>query len=62
MFFLIRAGLPNSIAILALAMVPFVSLAISTVPERTDPARYYSPSAVVAEIDAVVQGAEAIDK
>jgi len=63
MFFFIRAGLPNSVAILALAMVPLVSLAVSAAPERPDVARYHSPSVtLIAEIEAVAAGAEAINK
>jgi hypothetical protein len=62
MFFFTRTGLPNSIAILALAMVPLVSLVVSVLPEHTDVIRYHSASVtlVVAEIDAVADGAEAI--
>jgi hypothetical protein len=63
MFFFIRAGLPNSVAILALAMVPLVSLAVSAVPERPDVAPYHSPSVTkVTEIDAAADCAEAIDE
>jgi hypothetical protein len=63
MFFLIRASLPNSVAILALAMVPFVSLALSAVPARPNMADHHSPSVMsVAEIEAVASRAEAIDK
>jgi hypothetical protein len=62
MFFFVRAGLPNSIAILALAMVPLVSFAVSALPKRTDVAHYHSPSVtLVTEIDAVADGVEAID-
>ena len=63
MFFFVRAGLPNSVAILALAMVPLVSLVVSALPERTDVAPYHSPSVtLVTEIDAAADGAEAIDE
>ena len=34
-FFFIRAGLPNSIAILALALVPFVSFALAALPDNS---------------------------
>jgi hypothetical protein len=62
MLFFVRTGLPNSIAILALAMVPLVSFAVSALPKRTDVAHYHSPSVMlVTEIDAVADGVEAID-
>jgi hypothetical protein len=63
MLFFVRAGLPNSVAILALAMVPLVSLAASALPERTDVPPYHSPSVTkVTEIDAAADCAEAIDE
>jgi hypothetical protein len=58
MFSLVRAGLPNTAAILALAMVPLVSLAVSALPERADVAHYRSPSVtLVVGIDTVMDGA-----
>jgi hypothetical protein len=36
-FFFIRAGLPNTIVILALALVPFVSFALGALPENSEP-------------------------
>jgi hypothetical protein len=63
MFALVRAGLPNSVAILALAIVPVVSLAVSALPERTDVASYRNLSLMmVTEIDTVADGAQAIDE
>ena len=63
MFCSVRAGLPNSVAILALAMVPIVSLAVSALPERTDVARYRGPSVTLAAgINAVMDGAVTIDE
>jgi hypothetical protein len=58
-FFLVRAGLPNGIAILALAMVPIVSLALAALPAHHGVARYHSPSlAQVAGIDVVADVAK----
>jgi hypothetical protein len=52
-FALIRFGLPNSVAILALAMVPLVSLAMAALPEHADVAHYRSPAVMqIAGIDA----------
>ena len=63
MFYFVRTGLPNSVAILALAMVPLVSFAVSALPKCTDVVHYQSPSVtLVTEIDAVADGTEAIDK
>jgi hypothetical protein len=51
-FFLVRAGLPNSVAILALAMVPIVSLVLAALPGHKSVARYQdAPLAQVAAID-----------
>jgi hypothetical protein len=46
-FFLVRAGLPNSVAILALALVPLVSIAMAALPARNDVARYRGPSVML---------------
>lgn len=63
MLFFVRAGLPNSVTILALAMVPFVSFAVSAFSDRTDMAHHQSPSVtLVTEIDAVANCAKAIDE
>jgi len=60
-FFLVRAGLPNSIAILALALVPLVSLAMAALPAQHNVARYQSPSVtLVAGIDAAADLAQTI--
>ena len=34
-FFFIRTGLPNNVAILALALVPFVSFALAALPDNS---------------------------
>jgi hypothetical protein len=44
-FTLVRLGLPNSIAVLALAMVPVISLALASAG-RMDVARSHSPQAM----------------
>jgi hypothetical protein len=63
MFALVRAGLPNSVAVLALAVVPIVSLALSALPERADVAGYHNPSVMlVAEISTVADGVPAIEE
>jgi hypothetical protein len=60
-FFLVRAGLPNSIALLALAIVPIVALAVAALPTHHDVARYQSPSVtLVAGIDAAADFAQPI--
>jgi hypothetical protein len=59
-FFLVRAGLPNSVAILALALVPLVSLAMAVLPARNDVAYYRGPSVMlVAGTDVVADIAKA---
>jgi hypothetical protein len=63
MFSLVRAGLPNTAAILALAIVPLVQLAMSALPERADIAPYCSPSVtLVVGIDTVMEGAVDVDE
>jgi hypothetical protein len=59
-FFLVRVGLPNSVAILALALVPLVSLAMAVLPARNDVAHYRGPSVMlVAGTDVVADIAKA---
>jgi hypothetical protein len=63
MFALVRAGLPNSVAVLALAVVPIVSLALSALSERADVAGYHNPSVMlVADISTVADGVPAIEE
>jgi len=63
MFALVRAGLPNSVAVLALAVVPIVSLALSALPERADVASYRNLSmTLMTEIDTVSDGVPAIEE
>jgi hypothetical protein len=45
-FTLVRLGLPNSIAVLALAMVPIMSIALASAG-RMDGVRSHSPEATV---------------
>ena len=55
-FFFIRAGLPNSIAILALALVPFVSFALAALPENSEAPFDQAPSVTL-----LLQVATAVD-
>jgi hypothetical protein len=63
MFALVRAGLPNSVAVLALAIVPVVSLAVWALPERTDLASYRNLSlTLVTAIDTVADSIQVIEE
>ena len=63
MFALVRAGLPNSVAVLALAIVPVVSLAVSALPERADVASYHNISlTLVTEIDTIADSVQTIEE
>jgi hypothetical protein len=56
-FTLVRLGLPNSIAVLALAMVPIMSIALASAG-RTDGVRSHNPQATaVAETGSDPSGA-----
>ena len=55
-FFFIRAGLPNSIAILALALVPFVSFALAALRENSDAPFDQAPAVTL-----LLQVAKAVD-
>ena len=63
MLALVRAGLPNSVAVLALAIVPVVSLAVSALPERADVASHHNISlTLVTEIDTIADSVQTIEE
>jgi hypothetical protein len=63
MFALVRAGLPNSVAVLALAIVPVVSLAVSALSERADVASHSNIAlTMVTEIATVADSIQAIEE